>query len=367
MIAFLDLKKLHQTISEELNEAFRRVMAAGTYILGPEVEAFEDEFASYCGSKYAIGVANGLDALHLILRAHEIGPGDEVIVPSNTFIATWLAVSYVGAEIVPVEPDATHNIDPAKIEAVITKRTKAIIAVHLYGLPASMDEINQIADKHGLLVFEDAAQAHGATYKGRRCGSLAAAAGFSFYPGKNLGALGDGGCVTTSDANIAEKIRLLRNYGSEEKYRHRAIGFNARLDEIQAAFLRVKLRHLDYWNARRAEIADKYIRGLSSLNICLPKVDAHRTSSWHLFVITTEHRESLGKALTEAGIQFGIHYPIPPQSQPAYSHLDLSNFDLSSTLAVSKKLLSLPMDPCMDSRSIRRVVLKVNDALGGHS
>ena len=258
-VPFLDLGRLHQSIRAPLDAAYHRVMDSGWFIMGPELEAFEAEFAQYCEVKHCIGVGNGLEALHLLLRAYGIGPGDEVIVPSNTFIATWLAVTQCGATPVPVEPDVnTHNIDPALIAAAITPRTRAIMPVHLYGQPADMDPINEIAAKHGLIVIEDAAQAQGARYKGRRTGSLGHAAGTSFYPGKNLGALGDGGAVLTSDDAIADKVRQLRNYGSKIKYQHDLAGYNSRLDEMQAAFLRVKLTVLDDWNALRSEIADQY-------------------------------------------------------------------------------------------------------------
>ena len=241
-----------RSCKEDLDAAFQRVMESGWYILGHEVEAFEEEFAAYCEARHCIGVGNGLEALHLIMRAMDIGPGDEVIVPSNTYIATWLAVSYTGATPVPVEPDErTCNIDPTRIEAAVTSRTKAILAVHLYGQPADMDPIGEIAARHGLKVIEDAAQAHGARYKGRRTGSLGDAAGFSFYPGKNLGAMGDGGAITTSDGELAGRLRMLRNYGSRVKYVNEEVGFNSRLDELQAALLRVKLRMLDEWNTRR--------------------------------------------------------------------------------------------------------------------
>ena len=265
IIPFLDLRASYLELKTALDSAFQRVMASGWYILGEELKAFEAEFAEYCNVKYCVGVGNGLDALHLILRAMDIGQGDEVIVPSNTFIATWLAVSYAGATPVPVEPDeATYNIDPSKIEAAITEKTKAIMPVHLYGQPADMDPILKIAARHHLKVIEDAAQAHGARYKGKRTGSLGDAAGFSFYPGKNLGAFGDGGAVTTNDSTLAERVRRLSNYGSQVKYAHDVKGFNSRLDELQAALLRVKLRHLDAWNGRRRQIAAQYLRKLNA-------------------------------------------------------------------------------------------------------
>jgi dTDP-4-amino-4,6-dideoxygalactose transaminase len=363
MINFLNLRKIHESIFDELNDAFQRVIASGTYILGQEVEHFEREFSDYCGSSYAIGVANGLDALHLILRALEVGPADEVIVPADTFIATWLAVSYTGARIIPVEVDSNHNIDASRIETAISPRTKAIIAVHLYGMPADMDEICAVAERHNIALIEDAAQAHGATYKGRRCGSIGRAAAFSFYPGKNLGAVGDGGCVTTSDAMLAEKIKRLRNYGSKQKYRHDVIGYNSRLDELQAALLRVKLRHLDRWNANRETLAKHYISELSGLNVRLPSLLEDRQSSWHLFVIETESRDFIADRLNREGIQTGIHYPTPPHLQPAYQHLDFSFFDLSATEARSENLLSLPICPVMSIAEARQVVSSVKNIL----
>src|SRR5205807_8471212 len=259
-VPFLDFVAPYEELKPELDEAYFRFMRSAWYILGKEVEAFEQEYAQYCGSKYCVGVGNGLEALHLILRAYEIGKGDEVIVPSNTYIATWLAVSYADATPVPVEPDPrTYNLDPARIEAALTPRTRAILPVHLYGQPADVDPIMDLARKHGLKVLEDNAQAQGARYKGRRTGSLGDAAGNSFYPGKNLGAFGDAGAVTTNDAGLADRVRTLRNYGSRKKYYNECIGYNSRLDELQAAFLRAKLKKLDEWNNRRRAIAERYL------------------------------------------------------------------------------------------------------------
>jgi len=347
-IPFLDLKQPYSELKEELDCAYQRVMNSGWYIHGTELKAFESEFADYCNVKYCIGVGNGLDALHLILRAMDIGEDDEVIVPSNTFIATWLAVSYAGATPVPVEPDEkTYNIDPSKIEAAITEKTKAIMPVHLYGQPADMDPILKIAARHHLRVIEDAAQAHGARYKGKRTGSLGDAAGFSFYPGKNLGAFGDGGAVTTNDSIIAERICQLKNYGSQRKYIHGIKGFNSRLDELQAAFLRVKLRHLDEWNARRCKLADCYRRCLDGVDIDLPKILSGLESIFHLFVIRTTHRDTLQNALKEAGIETLIHYPIPPHKQGAYK--SIQNFSLPIAESMSQEVLSLPMGPHLSS------------------
>lgn len=349
-IPFLDLKAQHDELRAELREAFERVLDSGWYILGNEVAQFEKEFAGYCESKHCIGVGNGLDALHLILRAYGIGEGDEVIVPSNTYIATWLAASYAGATPIPVEPDErTYNIDPARIEAAITPRTKAIIAVHLYGQPADMDAINAIAQKHGLKVIEDAAQAHGARYKGRRVGSLGDAGGFSFYPGKNLGAIGDGGAVTTNDAELAEKIRMLGNYGSRVKYYNEVQGYNSRLDELQAAFLRVKLQYLDKWNARRVKLAAEYLHQLTECSLILPYVPTWAEPVWHLFVVCHAKRDVLQKWLGAAGIGTMVHYPVPPHLQAAYWNLKFVQGDFPVSEQLARTVLSLPMGPHADT------------------
>src|SRR5215211_4747899 len=301
-IPFLNMKAPYQELRAELDEAYQRVMTSGWYILGEEVEAFEQEFAAYCGVKHCIGVGNGLEALHLILRACDIEPGDEVIVPANTYIATWLAVSYAGARPVPVEPDErTYNLNPERIEEAITPKTRAIVVVHLYGQTAEMDAIHALARKYGLRVIEDAAQAHGACYQNRRAGSLGDAAGWSFYPGKNLGALGDAGAVTTEEDDLADKIRLLRNYGSKVKYHNQAKGYNSRLDEFQAAFLRVKLKHLNEWNTRRAHRARLYCELLQDTDLSLPFVAGHMEAAWHLFVVRTRRRESLRETLQANG------------------------------------------------------------------
>ena len=358
-IPFLDLKGQHNEIQSELDAAYRRVMASNSFILGEEVAAFEREFAEYCDVKYCIGVGNGLDALHLILRAYDIGPGDEVIVPANTYIATWLAVSYAGATPVPVEPDEkTYNIDPTKIEAAITKKTKAILPVHLYGQPADMDSIRKIAARFQLKVIEDSAQAHGARYKGKRVGGLGVASGFSFYPVKNLGAFGDGGAVTTNDPIITEKVRSLRNYGSPKKYLHEVKGFNSRLDELQAAFLRVKLQYLDDWNERRRKIANLYLEELSSSGyLTLPQVPSWAEPVWHLFVVLTPERDGLQKHLSDCGIQTLIHYPVPPHRQSAYQ--ELSRLDLSVSERIHREVLSLPMSPVMSDGDADNVVKAV--------
>jgi dTDP-4-amino-4,6-dideoxygalactose transaminase len=344
-VPFLQLKPAYEELRGEFDAAYHRVMDSGWYLLGNELEAFEHEFAQYCGTSHCIGVANGLDALHLILRAYEIGPGDEVIVPSNTFIATWLAVSYAGAMPVPVEPDPlTYNLDPARIEAAITPRTRAIMPVHLYGLPADMEAINEIALKHGLKSIEDNAQAHGAFYKGRRTGGLGDAAGTSFYPGKNLGAFGDAGAVTTNDSALAQRVRSLRNYGSGKKYHHEFKGFNSRMDELQAAFLRVRLQRLEEWNARRTRVSELYRRGLAGLPAALPIVPEWAKPVWHLFVVRASNRDRLQQDLHEAGVSTLIHYPIPPHLSGAYAGI-YKQGSLPIAETVSQTVLSLPIGP----------------------
>ena len=320
-VSFLDFVGPYEELKAELDEAYFRFMRSAWYILGREVESFEQEFADYCGAKYCVGVGNGLEALHLILRAYRIGPGDEVIVPSNTYIATWLAVSQAGATPVAVEPDPrTFNLDPARVVDAITPRTKAIMPVHLYGQSADMEPIMNIARERGLKVIEDNAQAQGARYKGRRTGSLGDAAGNSFYPGKNLGALGDAGAVTTNDAVLADRVRILRNYGSKKKYYNDCQGYNSRLDELQAAFLRVKLKRLDEWNERRRAVAARYQAGLASMSgLTLPFVPAWAEPVWHLFVVRHPNRDRLQQQLTEAGIGTLIHYPVPPHLSGAYA------------------------------------------------
>lgn len=355
-IPFLDLKSINNEVITEINEALQRVLASGYYVLGNEVSSFEAEFAAYCGCKFCIGVNSGLDALYLILRSLEIGPGDEVIVPSNTFIATWLAVSYAGATPVPVEPDIqTYNIDSTLIENAITKNTKAIIAVHLYGQPADMDAINAIAEKYNLNVIEDAAQAHGARYKDKIVGGLSTAAGFSFYPGKNLGALGDAGAVVTNDYDLAEKVRMLRNYGSKVKYEHLDKGINSRLDEIQAAVLRVKLLKMFEWNALRKKQAQFYIKELSEVEkLVLPFVPEWCEPVWHLFVIQHPLRDELQKSLESSGIGTLIHYPFPPNKSGAYSSdLELSKYHISSSMA--QTVISLPIGPHLSMEQLEIV------------
>jgi dTDP-4-amino-4,6-dideoxygalactose transaminase len=356
-VPFADLKSSHLELRVELEGAFRRVLESGWYILGREVEAFEREFAAYCGVRNCVGVGNGLDALHLILRAYGVGAGDEVIVPSNTYIATWLAVSYSGATPVPVEPvEATYNINPERIEAAITSRTKAIMPVHLYGQPADMDAINGIAARYGVKVVEDAAQAHGARYKGLRTGGLGDAAGFSFYPGKNLGALGDGGAVTTNDDQLAERVRQLRNYGSRVKYHNERKGFNSRLDELQAALLSVKLGRLDQWNNARGAIARTYLQALEGRGLILPFAPEGIDPVWHLFVVRSGQRDSLQEHLKRAGVDTMIHYPVPPHLQPAYSELGYRPGDFPISERIHKEALSLPMFHNMSEDQLARVI-----------
>jgi len=349
-IPFLDLKPAYSELREELDAAYQRVMESGRYILGEEVEAFESEFAEYLGAKYCIGVGNGLEALHLILRAYGIGRGDEVIVPANTYIATWLAVSQAGARPVPVEPDPkTYDLDPGKVEAAIHDNTRAILPVHLYGQPADMDPILGIARRHNLKVIEDAAQAHGADYKKRRAGSLADAAGFSFYPSKNLGAMGDAGAVITNDGDLAERVKVLRNYGARTKYDHEVRGFNSRLDPLQAVFLRVKLQHLDEWNERRRKAAGHYLEALGQLaDLTLPYVPDWANPCWHLFVVLHPKREELQQHLRREGIGTLIHYPTPPHLSAAYEAEGWESGDFPITERLARTALSLPMHPFLD-------------------
>jgi dTDP-4-amino-4,6-dideoxygalactose transaminase len=361
MIDFLNLKRVNAPHEQAIRDAIGRVIDSGWYVLGQETEAFEQEFAAYCEADHCIGVANGLDALHLILRGYGIGPGDEVIVPSNTFIATWLAVSQAGATPVPVEPDEhTHNIDPARIEAAITPRTRAIMPVHLYGQPADMDPILKIARARGLKVIEDAAQAHGARYKGKRAGSLGDAAGFSFYPGKNLGALGDGGAIVTSDPELAATLRKLRNYGSSVKYRHDLAGTNSRLDEIQAAVLRVKLPHLDAENAHRRMLADEYLAALNAAQVVSPVVPEGIEPVWHLFVVRSARREELQAHLGKRQIGSMVHYPIACHKQKAYAGQKWPALPMAERL--QSEVLSLPISPCMTRMEVRTVAGAVIEA-----
>jgi len=355
---FLELKPAYDELKAEFDAAYHRVMDSGWYLLGREIESFEAGFAGYCEAGHCVAVGNGLDALHLILRAYDIGAGDEVIVPTNTFIATWLAVSYAGATPVPVEPDLkTFNLDPKRIGAAITTKTKAIMPVHLYGQPADMDPIMDLAGKHGLKVIEDSAQAQGARYKGRRTGSLGHAAGHSFYPGKNLGAFSDAGAVTTNDAQLADRVRTLRNYGSKKKYHNEVKGFNSRLDELQAAFLQVKLSKLDEWNQRRRAVAARYLAGLCGCSeLTLPYVPEWAEPVWHLFVVRHPKRDELQRKLAAAGVGTLVHYPVPPHLSGAYvdGRWMRGNFPIAEVLADT--VLSLPMGPHTTVESVNSVL-----------
>jgi dTDP-4-amino-4,6-dideoxygalactose transaminase len=356
-IPFLDLGASYRELQPQIDAAVSRVLASGWYILGPEVEAFEAEWAQYCGVSHAVGLANGLDALTLALRALDIKPGDEVIVPSNTYIATWLAVSAVGATPVPVEPDpATHNIDPKRIEVTITSRTRVILPVHLYGQPADLDPILDIARRYGLFVVEDAAQAHGASYRGRRIGAHGDIVCWSFYPGKNLGALGDAGAITTNDSDLAARVAILRNYGSRQKYINEEAGVNSRLDPVQAAILRVKLEVLDDWNARRRSIAALYEQGLAGTGLTLPQVPNWADPAWHLYVVRSLNRAGLQAELTAAGIDTLIHYPIPPHMQSAYADLGLAPQALPLARDLATQVISLPMGPHLTTEQATRIV-----------
>ena len=362
MIPFLDLASAYKELKDEIDDAALRVVGSGQYIGGAEVAAFEEEFATYCGARYSVGVSNGLDALHLALRAMGIGPGDEVIVPANTYIATWLAVTMTGAKPVPVEPNKkSFNLSPELIESALTSRTRCVLPVHLYGQAADLDAIYEIAEKHGLHTLEDAAQAHGASQNGKRVGGHGGTVAWSFYPGKNLGAVGDAGAVTTDDAEIARKIRLLRNYGSEIKYHNRVLGFNCRLDPMQAAILRVKLRKLDVWNERRKIIAAEYTAGLADLPLELPSATPRDIHAWHLYVVRTRCRDELQEFLRHRSVETLIHYPIPPYLQPAYANLNISESDFPLSTAIAKSALSLPIGPHLGVAAARSVVSTVRD------
>jgi dTDP-4-amino-4,6-dideoxygalactose transaminase len=356
-IPFLDLKAGYLELQPEIDAAIKRVLNSGWYVLGSEVEAFEAEFASYCETNYCVGVANGLDALHLSLLALGVKPGDEVIVPSNTYIATWLAVSQCGAIPVPVEPaPLTYNLDPNRIEAAITDRTKVILPVHLYGQPADMDPILAVAKKYDLRILEDGAQAHGARYKDKRIGAHGDIVAWSFYPGKNLGAYGDGGAITTNDPELADRINVLRNYGSRVKYVNDVLGFNSRLDPLQAAALRVKLKVLDEWNARRSNIAECYSTELKNTDLQLPFVPEWASPVWHLYVVQYSERDNLHKQLDEADIGTLIHYPIPPHLQTAYTELGLGKGDLPIAERIHQNVLSLPIGPHLGKEHLKSVI-----------
>ena len=360
-IPFLNLHAAYVELKEEIDEAVARTLSSGCYILGEEVEAFENEFAAYSEADHCVGVGNGLDALRISLLAMGVGPGDEVIVPSNTFVATWLAVSQCGAIPVPVEPNPeTHNIDTTRIEVAITDHTRAIVPVHLYGQPADLDPVLAVARRHGLRVIEDAAQAHGARYKGRRIGAHSDAVAWSFYPGKNLGAMGDGGAVTTNNPEIADKARLLRNYGSKVKYFNEVKGFNSRLDPIQAAILRVKLRRLDDWNRRRRSIARQYAEELARTKLVLPFVPDWAEPVWHLYVVRTKKREMCQASLDRAGIGTLIHYPIAPHMQAAYEDLGHSPGSFPIARQLADEVLSLPIGPHHSEHDVGEVVRQLS-------
>jgi len=365
-VPFLDLRAGYHELKPELDAASRRVMESGWYILGEEIEAFEREFARYCGAKHCVAVGNGLDSLVLILRGYGIGPGDEVVVPANTYIASWLAVSYVGATLLPVEPNPeTGNIDPDKIEDVLTPRTKAIMAVHLYGQPAEMDRIAAVGRRHGLRVVEDAAQAHGASFQGRSTGNLGDGSGFSFYPTKNLGAFGDAGAVVTNDDDLADRIRVLRNYGSRIKYQNEIKGINSRLDPLQAAFLGVKLKCLDEWNQRRQTIARRYLQELADLPaLRLPRVAEDAQSCWHLFVVRHSRRDALQQHLKEAGIATLVHYPVPPHLSGAYAGNGWKLGDFPVTEELAATVLSLPIGPHLSDEAVTQVIGSVREFAG---
>lgn len=359
MIKFLDLHKINERFRCELDARIKEVLDSGWYLLGKQDKTFEENFATYCGVKHCIGVANGLDALNLIIKAYGFGVGDEIIVPANTYIATILAISENGCTPVLVEPDEkTFNINVDLIEEKITSKTKAIMVVHLYGQAVEMEKVWNLAKKYNLKVIEDSAQAHGAMYKGKRTGNLGDASGFSFYPGKNLGCMGDGGCVTTNDDELATKIRAIANYGSDRKYHHIYKGINSRLDEIQAAVLDVKLPHLDADNARRREIAKYYRENIKNPKITLPQTYSEDAHVWHVFVVRCKEREKLQKYLEENEIQTNIHYPTPPHKQGAYEEWKKESFPISEML--HHEVLSLPISPVMTDDEIKKVVEVVN-------
>lgn len=360
MIHFLNLKEINNRFRDEIDSRIKNVLDKGWYLQGDENKLFAQNFAAYCGTKGFVGVANGLDALKLIIKAYGFGPGDEIIVPANTFIATILAVSENGCTPVLIEPDInTYCIDPDKIETAITPRTKAVIVVHLYGQVSPMEKVWELQKKYGFKIIEDAAQAHGAIYKGRRTGNLGDAAAFSFYPGKNLGALGDGGGVTSNDLDLLEKVKALGNYGSDRKYHHIFKGVNSRLDEIQAAVLDVKLKHLDADNARRREIASYYRKNIKNPRIILPDVSDELSHVWHLFVIRCEARDRLAKYLEDTGIQTNIHYPTPPHLQGAYQEWKSHSFPL--TERIHKEVLSLPISPTLTNEEANKIVEVLNE------
>jgi len=362
-VPILDLKPAYEELRAELDAAYHRVMESGWVLLGRELEAFEAEYAASVGTRQCVGVANGLEAMQLVLMARGVGPGDEVIVPSHGYIATWLAVTHVGARPVPCEPDPqTYNLDPARIEPLLTPRTKVILPIHLYGQTADLPAIMGVAEKHGLFVLEDAAQSHGARCHGRAAGALGHAAGVSFYPSKNLGALADAGAVTTSDDALADKLRHLRNYGSKVRYQNEYLGLNSRLSELQAAFLRVKLPQLEAWNARRVALAARYLRQLAGVgDLVLPAVAAWATPVWHLFVIRTGRRDALQQHLAAAGVGTQIHYPVPPHLSHAYAAAGWKRGDFPLAEKFAAEVLSLPIGPHTSAEQVDYVCACVRD------
>ena len=360
-VPFSELKRCYLAHRDEFDAAYRGVMERGHYIMGPELENFEKEFASYCGTKYALGVGDGLDALVLILRALGIGAGDEVIVSGHTFIASWLAITQCGAKPVPVpSAEGEFLLDVAAVEKLITPKTRAIMPVHLYGQAVNMTVLGAVAAKHGIPVVEDAAQAHGAKHKGKSCGNFGVAAGFSFYPGKNLGAFGDAGAITTSDDALYDKMKMLRNYGSRKKYVHEVQGFNSRLDEIQAAFLRIKLRHLENWNEKRRQTAAKYNEAFRGLNFLqTPVIPSGDVPVWHQYVITTPYRDALQNHLKAAGVETLIHYPIANHKQGAYASQNFAAYNLGGYETLVGQILSLPIDAFITEAETEAVIKSV--------
>ena len=360
-IQFLDVNAAYRELQQEIDSSVARVLSSGQYIGGTEVEAFEEEFANYCGVQHAIGVGNGLDALSIALRSLDIGKGDEVIVPTNTYIATWLAVTLVGARVVPVEPDPVHFTITAEVcSQALTSRTKAIIPVHLYGQPANLDPIIALGRLHDIAIVEDAAQAHGSRYNGRKIGSLSELTCWSFYPGKNLGALGDAGAVTTCNSDLAKKVRMITNYGSQKKYVHEICGVNSRLDPLQAAILRVKLPYLDEWNLRRVNIAEVYAEALTETHLELPVAPVWADPVWHQYVVRSPVRDQLAAHLRADGVQTLIHYPIPPHRQAAYAGLRMKKGTFPIAEALAGRVLSLPIGPHLPEMHALHVIDSLN-------
>ena len=362
-VKFNNFDRVYLKYKKEFDEAYRNVMLSGMYIGGNQVNSFEKEFATYCGAKQCVGVGNGLDAIYLSLRALGVGSGDEVIVPANTYIATWLAISRTGATIVPVEPDLlTYNINPSLISQKITERTKVILPVDLYGRPCEIDDIKKLKESYqDISIVIDAAQSHGATYKGKKVGSLADITAFSFYPTKNLGAFGDAGCITTDDPEIAERVQSLRNYGEISKYNNKYLGVNSRLDELQAAMLRVKLTHLAETNSIRSDIARFYMNNLSDKIVELPAIRDHISPAWYVFPIRSLHRDLIKNSLYTKSIDSIVHYPVPPHLQTAYSYLGFKKGDFPITERIANEILSLPTDPFLFQDELEYLVKSINE------